>query len=492
MMIKASVSILMVEAMLSGCGSSSSSTDPHSSAPYTIGGTIAGLTANGLTLTNGTSSTLWTWVGGSMFGGASAVYGTQGVAAASNVPGARSGAASWADKSGNLWLFGGAASGTAGSTGFLNDLWKFNISSGLWTWVSGSETLNAPGVYGTQGVAAPGTVPAARPPSAFWADDAGNMWLFGGMSLTTDPACGCNESLNDLWEFSPITGLWTWVSGSSMPGAPGVYGTQGVAGASNVPGARVYASFSTDSSGNLWLFGGGYEAIADLNDLWEFSPITGLWTWVSGSQGPSSQGPYGVYGTQGVAAASNAPGARGRAALWTDSGNLFLFGGLGWGQQSGPCEGDLDDMWEYNPSTGLWTWLNGSSTANSGAACTNQSPTSPGNMPSGRNGTSYWTDGSGKLWLLGGQSTNGFFNDLWNYDPLTGLWTWEGGASNTAGSQAGVYGTQGVPAAGNTLGARSGAAWWLDGSGNLWQFGGWGYGAGVGIAYLNDLWERTK
>ena len=43
----------------------------------------------------------------------------------------------------------------------------------------------------------------------------------------------------------------------------------------------------TDTSGNLWLFGGygpistGY--IGDLNDFWKFSPSTLEWTWMGGS-----------------------------------------------------------------------------------------------------------------------------------------------------------------------------------------------------------------
>ena len=51
---------------------------------------------------------------GSERGGQSGTYGTKGVAAPGNVPGAREGAVSWTDASGNLWLFGGdgyAASG---------------------------------------------------------------------------------------------------------------------------------------------------------------------------------------------------------------------------------------------------------------------------------------------------------------------------------------------------------------------------------------------
>ena len=59
-------------------------------------------------------------------------------------------------------------------------------------------------------------------------------------------------------------------------GQPGVYGTQGVTAASNVPGARDSAVSWMDRSGNLWLFGGsGYDsmgALVDLNDLWRYQP----------------------------------------------------------------------------------------------------------------------------------------------------------------------------------------------------------------------------
>ena len=41
------------------------------------------------------------------YSGATPVYGTKGVPAAGNVPGARDYAVAWADSSGNLWLFGG-------------------------------------------------------------------------------------------------------------------------------------------------------------------------------------------------------------------------------------------------------------------------------------------------------------------------------------------------------------------------------------------------
>ena len=81
----------------------------------------------------------WTWMGGSKLFNQSGIYGTMGIAASGNIPGARSSAANWIDGQGNAWLFGGF--GTDGEavpfTGYLNDLWKF--SNGQWTWVGGTN-----------------------------------------------------------------------------------------------------------------------------------------------------------------------------------------------------------------------------------------------------------------------------------------------------------------------------------------------------------------
>jgi hypothetical protein len=125
---------------------------------------------------------LWTWVGGASTPNAVGIYGTKGLAAPGNMPGARFGAVTWTDHSGNLWLFGGAGYDSVGLVGNteLNDLWMYSPATGLWTWVSGSNTADAPGVYGSQGIAAAGNVPPARDGAASWIDASGNLWLFGG------------------------------------------------------------------------------------------------------------------------------------------------------------------------------------------------------------------------------------------------------------------------------------------------------------------------
>jgi hypothetical protein len=67
----------------------------------------------------------WTWMSGSDETDQNGVYGTKGTPAPANVPGARRYLVSWTDPSGNLWLFGGYGYPATGSTGGLNDLWKF-------------------------------------------------------------------------------------------------------------------------------------------------------------------------------------------------------------------------------------------------------------------------------------------------------------------------------------------------------------------------------
>src|SRR6185312_14591416 len=270
---------------------------------------------------------MWTWAGGSETVNAKGVYGTKGVPAATNIPGARAGGAGPASilrAPGNVWLFGGYGYDSTGTPGSLNDLWEYSTTSGEWTWVAGPDTANANAVYGTQGVAAVTNVP---PPGVIlgWTDANGNLWAFGGNGQAATGAAGY---LNDLWEYSPANDEWTWVSESATANARGVYGTQGVAAATNMPGARDDEAYWTDASGNLWLFGGyGYDsagALGELNDVWKYSPATAMWTWVAGSDTANANG---VYGTFGLAAAANIPGAREVTATWVENGDVWLFGG---------------------------------------------------------------------------------------------------------------------------------------------------------------------
>ena len=111
------------------------------------------------------------WEGGSDTREQAGVYGTQVQPAASNAPGERSGAVTWTDASGNLWLFGGDGYARPLPNSYaedLNDLWKYNVATGEWTWMSGSNSVGANGVYGTLGQPASTNVPGARQGAIGW------------------------------------------------------------------------------------------------------------------------------------------------------------------------------------------------------------------------------------------------------------------------------------------------------------------------------------
>ncbi|MCB0003387.1 MAG: hypothetical protein KDH86_12655, partial [Anaerolineae bacterium] len=191
---------------------------------------------------------MWTWVGGSSTAYQRGVYGVLGTPAASNVPGARRESVSWVDSSGNLWLFGGIGFAASGGAARLNDLWRYDPTTGQWTWMSGANTTNQAGAYGVQGTAAAGNVPGARYASVSWTDGDGNLWLHGGTGIDSVAATGM---LNDLWRYDPNSEEWTWVNGANTVNQPGVYGVQGVPSATNVPGARSDGVSWLDSSDGL-------------------------------------------------------------------------------------------------------------------------------------------------------------------------------------------------------------------------------------------------
>ena len=449
----------------------------------------------------------WTWMSGSSKlpnssgnSGQAGVYGTKRTPAAANVPGSRYGADSWTDRSGNLWLFGGLGFDSASNNGDLNDLWEFNPSTSQWTWESGSNITNHPGVYGSLGVAAQGNSPGSRNYAASWTDTSGNLWLFSGVG---DDSTGNFGYLNDLWEFNPSTLEWTWVAGSNLVGQLGSYGTLGTPAPANVPGGRNQSSTWTDTSGNLWLFGGyGLDStgiLGYLNDFWEFNPSTKEWTWIGGSNslGCPDCGTPGVYGTLGTPASGNFPGGRNEASSWTDrSGNLWLFGGVGYGNVKNAW-GDQNDLWEFNPATKEWAWMAGSNVgAQAGVYGTMATPT-VGNVPGVRQQAASWIDDDGNLWLFGGQGydsayTFGDLNDLWILDPGSAVWTWVGGDSTLpaqGGGHAGQYGTLGMPSATNAPGGRDAANTWVDSTGTFWLFGGVGVDSSGSSGVLNDLWK---
>ena len=87
-------------------------------------------------------------------------------------------AVTWTDAAGNFWLFGGLGYDSAGTLGYLNDLWKY--SAGQWTWMGGSNWSTSKGRTALRGRLPPATFLGREPNAVTWTDAAGNFWLFGG------------------------------------------------------------------------------------------------------------------------------------------------------------------------------------------------------------------------------------------------------------------------------------------------------------------------
>jgi hypothetical protein len=246
------------------------------------------------------------------------------------------------DASGNLWLMGG--NGYAASVGILNDLWKYDPTVNQWTWIGGSNTINAFGVYGTVGTAAVSNQPGARSGAVSWTDGSGNFWLFGGQGN----AASASGYMNDMWKYVPATGQWTWMKGDNTVNQSGNYGFQFLGLSSNKPGSKYLATSSIDATGDLWMFAGYGQTASGLFDLleaWKYSTSSNNWTWIYGNLSTSLTA---VYGTQLTPNSSNRPGGREGAMVWRDgSDNFWGFAGYGYNASS---QGYLNDLWTVRSS----------------------------------------------------------------------------------------------------------------------------------------------
>ncbi|MBP9102431.1 MAG: hypothetical protein KBF82_01110, partial [Chitinophagaceae bacterium] len=421
----------------------------------------------------------WTWVKGDNTISNVGVY--TSATASNRKPGARYQATSWVDASGIAWLFGGSGQTTSSSTGNLNDLWSYNATTNIWTWVKGDNVLNVDNVYGVQNIPDINNKPGGRYSSAGWADNTGNLWLFAGNRNSTFP-----YDFNDMWRYNIATNTWTWIKGSDTWYQPANYGTQGIADDNNTPGSKKFVAVCKDASGSFWLYGGvGYGFVSNsnavfLNELWKFNPVTNQWTWVRHNNLIETYYPS-LYNQQGVPNLSSKPGGKNFATYCSDNnGNYWLFGG-------NSNTGTGNDLWKYTESNNIWTWMKGDSTTNRIGIYGTLNQPNINNKPGSRSGAVMWKGGPDELWLFGGygygNSVEGNLNDLWKYTISTNTWTWVKGDSSIDNS--GIYNQTPIQ---NKPGGRSGEANWKDNNGTIWLFGGVGF-SDSGNGQLNDLWK---
>ena len=204
----------------------------------------------------------WAWMAGSSGIAPPASYGTKGVFAASNTPGGRLAYCKWTDLNHKFWLFGG------GENDGYADLWEYDPSINQWSWISGSNVINAVGNYDALCSTGQNFYPAGRTENrGCWTDTCGRLWLFGGARTINGP-----QSMSDLWVYDIADTTWSWVKGPHLFDQYATWGTMGISSPLNNPPAKEGSTTWTDANGNLWLFGGGFQSwFATMNDLWRFT-----------------------------------------------------------------------------------------------------------------------------------------------------------------------------------------------------------------------------
>ncbi|MGI8891853.1 MAG: kelch repeat-containing protein, partial [Bacteroidia bacterium] len=337
------------------------------------------------------ANNMWTWIKGSGTLGDPGVLGTMGVVDSISRPSSNTSKDAWIDINGDFWLFNGK-------------MWKYNITSNTWTWMSGGGNVS----WGTKGISSPNNTPGARQHFTAWTDSQGNFWLFGGRLAS--------DSFNDLWMYSIITNEWTWINGTNTPEHTGSYGILGQPDSTNLPSSRRSPTSWIDHNERFWLFGGvqsgqGNSTYCNLNynDMWMFDPITHIWTWMGGSSSINSNGNY---ESTCLSSSIYTPSARyGAQGNWTDNnGNLWLYGG---GYVDGYCYGMKrhNDLWTFNPMTQEWSLKDGNFNTNQMHLINNVGVPSLANQPGARLGSVGWKNNSGEFYLFGG----GIWNELWKY-----------------------------------------------------------------------------
>jgi alpha-tubulin suppressor-like RCC1 family protein len=427
----------------------------------------------------------------------SGAWGTQGISTATNTPSGRQDFAAFQVSGSTFFLFGGYGYDALNTSNVpLDDLWQFDTSNKQWTWLAGSSvssgTVLTYGIYGTQAVEAASNWPGGRYGTSTAKDSNNMIWMFGGSGNSSNTT---NSLLCDLWKFNPTNKRWTWVAGLNTTCTTGVYGTKSVGDVNNHPGGRLGSNMWTSTTSGtvfIWVFGGQTDSSTYYNDLWKFNTVNYQWTWVNGNNTVNSSG---IYGSLNVESGTGTPGSRSYASYTKDgSGNLWMF--AGYGRDSNKLLGRLNDLWKFNPTNGLWTWVSGSNLANQLNVFNRDRVTQPENMPSGNWGSSMWNSGN-YLWINTSDiaETNNNYNRqlLWRYDINTRLWTYQKGATSTyAPNMNFIYSNYRRSL--NKIGYRTFAPAWVDSNGEGWIFGGYsGYYSstgGSGCCYLTkSLWH---
>ncbi len=431
----------------------------------------------------------WTWVSGDSIPDKIDVYGNKRTLDSANKPGSIAPLNTWTDSAGNLYMFGGKTLdlrlGFDTIPVFSNALWKYSTQQNAWAMLTGGNSSLPDNPAGGGSIGTPGNTPEILLyGGAICTDASGKCFMFGGKANYRDFG-----TKSQLWQFDPLSSQWTFLNGSADDSYAN-YGTKGVPASTNNPGARQGSATWTDPAGHLYLYGGFCTLRnARYGDVWLYERTLNLWTWVSGRQWAAGAADGPVYGTAGVLADGNTPGA-GQASdvEKPDSANTVSISISG-------------EVWKYSFTTNQWAWISGNRAISAPPPLRHygiKGVPAAANNPGPRTDAISWADPEGNQWIYGGYTVNAayqnqYFNDLWKHIRKTDEWEWVDGDSSV--NKPADFGTKSIPSATNQPGGRSGAVTWRDAQGNIWLFGGNRQKqpavAVNSIVKLNDLWKLS-
>jgi hypothetical protein len=273
----------------------------------------------------------YTWIGGEIDFNSVGNYGTKGIdSPQNNIPAIYAFPNYYDQDQRCLYVFGGLNVPPGTSTiNKLSSTWRYNMTTGNWTWLHGPQTANQKGDYGIFRQESPESFPGGRGFSAYAADPVAKLlYVFGGTGFG-----GVDEgegALNDLWVYSIHNNTWKWIAGTKDYGAAGFPGDKNVYHRRNNPKARFNANIYIDRNKNALYLYGGAKPIGNLNeilgDVWKFSLEYYLWAFIAGTIAPNYGGNFGRIGVK--AATNSPPGLSAYCnAFNRETGTWYIHGG---------------------------------------------------------------------------------------------------------------------------------------------------------------------
>ncbi|MCB0362944.1 MAG: hypothetical protein KDD35_09480, partial [Bdellovibrionales bacterium] len=139
----------------------------------------------------------WTYMTGGRNGG-QALPGVKLSSDPLNTPGQTT-VPSWtSDSAGNFYLIAGWGRASSGGEQNLNMLYRFNTTSGEWTWLAGTDGGGMQPNWGVMGTSGASNSIGWREGGGMWISLSGELWYYGGRSLDETSSLG---SMIDFWRF---------------------------------------------------------------------------------------------------------------------------------------------------------------------------------------------------------------------------------------------------------------------------------------------------